>query len=490
MKRFGFFLFSFLILSGLLISQAPGNFDDFFIDKTMRIDYFHIGDAKEEMDTVDQIYQQRIWAGSKRHLIDDFNNGRYYVKILDLSSGKLLYSRGFDSYFSEYKTTDLALKGVKRTFHESALVPYPRNKVTFRLEVRDRKNILRPLFSQEIDPSSIDIIKEKPERGIKVYEVLKNGNPHQKVDLAFIAEGYRIEEETKFQSDLKRFTDILFSQEPFTSYKDRFNVYGVLNPSADSGCDEPRRGIFKNTALNATFNSLGSERYLLTEDNRSLRDIAAAVPYDVLVILINHKRYGGGGIYNFYCTLTVDNQWHKYLVLHEFGHSLAGLGDEYYTSAVAYSEFYPRGVEPTEPNITALLDPQNLKWKDLISAGIEIPTPWEKEEFDRMDMAYQEIRRKINAKIARMRREGTADSEIEKIEEKAEQLSRKHANKVDEYLSQSKFKNKVGAFEGAGYSAEGLYRPMLDCMMFTKGEKPYCKVCEKAIIRVIEKLAE
>jgi len=346
MKRFSLCLFSVLILSGWLISQTPGSFDDFFIDKTMRIDYFHIGDAEEEMVTLDQIYQQGIWAGSKRHLIDDFDNGRYYIKILDASSGEILYSKGFDSYFAEYKTTDLALKGMKRTFHETALVPYPKNKINFRLEVRERKNILRPLFSKEIDPSSIDIIKEKPERGIKIYDICKNGNPHQKVDLAFIAEGYRSKEEAKFQSDLKRFTDVLFNQEPFTSYKDRFNVYGVFKPSADSGCDEPRRGIFKNTALTATFNSLGSERYLLTEDNRSLRDIAAAVPYDVLVIMINHKRYGGGGIYNLYCTFTVDNQWYKYLFLHEFGHSLAGLGDEYYTSAVAYNEFYPRGVEP------------------------------------------------------------------------------------------------------------------------------------------------
>lgn len=490
MKRFSLCLFSVLILSGWLISQTPGSFDDFFIDKTMRIDYFHIGDAKEEMVTLDQIYQQGIWAGSKRHLIDDFDNGRYYIKILDASSGEILYSKGFDSYFAEYKTTDLALKGMKRTFHETALVPYPKNKINFRLEVRGRKNILRPLFSQEIDPSSIDIIKEKPERGIKVYDICKNGNPHQKVDLAFIAEGYRSKEEAKFQSDLKRFTDVLFNQEPFTSYKDRFNVYGVFKPSADSGCDEPRRGIFKNTALTATFNSLGSERYLLTEDNRSLRDIAAAVPYDVLVIMINHKRYGGGGIYNLYCTFTVDNQWYKYLFLHEFGHSLAGLGDEYYTSAVAYNEFYPRGVEPTEPNITALLDPQNLKWNDFLSPGIEIPTPWEKEEFDKMDRAYQKIRREINAKIARMKREGAADSEIKNIEEKAEQLSREHAKEVDGYLSKSKFKNKVGAFEGAGYSTQGLYRPMLDCIMFSKGDKPYCKVCDRAIIRVIEKLAE
>ncbi len=490
MRRISVCFFAIFIFSGWLVSQDPGHFDDFFTDKTMRIDYFHIGDAKEEIVTVDKIYQQGIWAGSKAQLIDEFDNGRYYIKIFDAASGKLLYSKGFDSYFGEYKTTDSALKGVKRTYHETALIPYPQDKIVFKLEVRDRENTLQPFFSQEIDPSSVSIIKEKSEKGIKVYQILNNGDPHQKVDLAFIAEGYRGEEETKLRSDLKRLTAVFFDQEPFTRYRERFNIYGVLKPSAESGCDEPRRGIFKNTSLSASFNSLGSERYLLTEDNKSLRDIASVVPYDALVIMVNHKRYGGGGIYNLFCTFTVDNQWHKYLLVHEFGHSFAGLADEYYTSAVAYNEFYPRGVEPTEPNITALLDPQNLKWKNLLTAGIEIPTPWEKEEFDRMDTAYQKIRREINEKIARMKREGALESEVEKLEEESERLSREHAKEMDEYLSGSKYKSKVGAFEGAGYSAQGLYRPMLDCIMFSKGYKPYCKVCERAIIRVIEKLTQ
>jgi len=264
----------------------------------------------------------------------------------------------------------------------------------------------------------------------------------------------------------------------------------VFKPSAESGCDEPTHGIFKNTALNASFNSLGSPRYLLTEDNKSLQDIAAHVPYDTLFIMINHKRYGGGGIYNFFCVFTVDNQWYEYLLLHEFGHSFAGLADEYYTSSVAYSEFYPRGVEPTEPNITALLDPKNLKWKNLVTLGIEIPTPWEKEDFDQMDMNYQKIRNKINQEIARNKREGAPKEEVEKLEEKSENLSRLHANKMDEYLQKSMFWEKVGAFEGAGYSAQGLYRPMIDCLMFTKGTKPFCKVCEQAVIRVIKHYSE
>lgn len=486
MNRFFSSFIAFFLITASLFAHSPPKFEDYFIDKTMRIDYFHTGCAKEEWITIDQVYEQGIWAGSLRNLIDNFNNGRYYAKIYDSSSGRLVFSRGFDSYFGEYKTTGQALKGLKRTYHESVLIPYPKKKIKFTLEVRNRENVLQPLFSQEIDPSSVSIIRERLDEGVKIFKILKSGDPHKKVDIAFVAEGYTLEEEGKLKTDLKRFAKVFFNHEPYKTYKAKFNIYGVFKPSDEGGCDEPRHGVYKNTAVNASFNALGSERYLLTEDNKALRDIAAHVPYDALFIMINHKRYGGGGIYNLYCTFTTDNQWHEYLFLHEFGHSFAGLGDEYYTSSVAYNEFYPRGVEPTEPNITALLDPKDLKWKDFLTRGIEIPTPWEKEDFDRMDRAYQKIRSEINEKIASMKREGAGRAEIEKFEQESERLSRDHAKRIDKYLSKSKFKDKVGAFEGAGYSSKGLYRPMLDCLMFTKGKKPFCKVCEQAVIRVIK----
>jgi len=465
MKRTSIFLAVFLAILIIAFSQTSLKFDDYFVDKTMRVDYFHIGDAKEEWVTLDQVYQQGIWAGSQGNLIDEFNNGRYYTKIYDDSSGRLIFSRGFDSYFGEYKTTTQALEGTKRTYHESALIPYPKKKIKFTLEARNRDNALQPLFSQVIDPSSVSIIKENLSQGVEVLEVVRNGDSHSKVDVAFIGEGYTAKEKEKFEADVKRFAAVFFGFEPYKTYKRQFNIYGVLKPSMDSGCDEPRSGIFKNTSLNATFNSLGSERYLLTEDNKSLRDIAAHVPYDALFIMVNHKRYGGGGIYNLYCTFTVDNQWYEYLFLHEFGHSFAGLADEYYTSSVTYNEFYPRGVEPVEANITALLDPKNLKWRDLITPGMEIPTSWEKEEFDRMDEDYQKVQREINDRIAKMKREGMPAAKVQKVEEESDRLSREHVKKVDNYLSKSRFKGQVGAFEGAGYSAKGLYRPMLDCIM-------------------------
>lgn len=485
MKRFRVFMALVLIFSGLILAQTSPEFDDYFIDSTMRIDYYHVGDAREEFITLDRVYKQGIWAGSKKELIDNFDNGRYYVKIYHAASKRLIFSKGFDSYFGEYKTTNPALKGIKRTYHESVLIPFPKEKIIFVLESRSLLNRLDPIFSQEIDPRDFFIIEESFGRGVRVFTAVYSGDPHQKVDMAFIGEGYSIKEAKKFRSDVKRCVKVLFKYEPYKSFQDKFNIYGVLKPSEESGSDEPTHGMFKNTSLNSSFNSLGSMRYLLTEDNKSLRDVAAHVPYDTLFIIVNHKRYGGGGIYNLYCTFTVDNQWHEYLMIHELGHSFAGLADEYYSSSVAYNEFYPQGVEPKEPNITALLDPENLKWKELVSPGVKIPTPWEKEGFDRMDEAYQKLRRDLNERIARLKREQAPEKEVKKLEKEAALLSFKHSRSIEDYLGKSRFSGLVGAFEGAGYSSRGLYRPEVNCIMFTRSAGRYCAVCQKAIIQLI-----
>jgi hypothetical protein len=485
MKRFLTIIALAALTAGCARAQKGPAFDDWFVDKTMRVDFFHAGNSAEETVALDQVFDQGIWAGSRTHLVDPFNLGRYLVKVYDAASGTLIFSKGFDSYFGEYKTSDPALQGVRRTYHESALLPYPRKPVRFTVEAKDRQNAAKALFSQVVDPAATTVIRERLVPGVAVFEVFKSGEPRNKVDVAIVAEGYTADEEGKLKADLDRFAAVFFKLEPYKSHRDKFNLYGVFKPSPESGCDEPSHGSFKATALGATFDSLGSERYLLTEDNKSLRDIAAHVPYDALTIMVNHKRYGGGGIYNLYCTFTTDNQWYEYLFLHEFGHSFAGLADEYYTSEVAYNEFYPRGVEPAEPNITALLEPGRLKWKNLTSPGVEIPTRWEKADFDTMDNAYQKIRGEINAKIAKLKREGAAAAEVARVEEESERLSREHADKVDAFLRASKYWGKVGAFEGAGYAAQGLFRPQLDCLMFTKGAKPFCQVCEAAVVRTI-----
>jgi hypothetical protein len=482
-----------IILFLICITTGLGQnmkFDNYFIDKTMRIDYHHTGDAASELITIDKIYQQGIWAGSLKNLVDNFNNGAYYYKVYDAASGELIFSRGFDSYFKEYQLSEEAINGLKKAYHESALLPYPKNKIKFSVEKRDKQNKLKEVFSTEVDPDDYYIIREPvADKLVKVYKQIDNGDPHTKVDVVILGEGYTEKETAKFEKDLEKYASLLVSHEPFKSHNTAFNIYGVLKPSEESGTDEPGAGIYRNTVLNSTFYSLGSERYLLTEDNKTMRDLAAHVPYDAIFIMVNTPRYGGGGIYNFYCTFVSDNQFSDYVFLHEFGHSFGGLADEYYTSDVAYNEFYPKGLEPVEPNITYLRDGE-LKWKKFISEGIEIPTPWEKEDYDKMDLKWQAIRRDMNKQIAEMKRNKAPQAEIDKLQEEYNKLDRQHSAEVDKYLKSSRFWGKTGAFEGAGYSAKDMYRSELDCLMFSKGTKPFCTVCDNHVVEVIKAFTE
>lgn len=480
-------LIAAILLTLVLNAQTTIQFDDYFIDKTLRIDYFHIGDAKTEMITIDKVFSYGIWAGSLNHLVDNLNNGKYYVKIYDATTGKLIYSKGFDTLFGEYASSDDGVNGIVKSFHETAILPFPKNKIIFALEKRNEKNLLDEFFRTEIDPQSIYIIKDKiADSSVEIFNPVSNGDPHKKVDIVILAEGYTKSERDKFEKDLNRFVEFFFEQEPYKSQKNNFNIYGVFKPSEESGTDLPGADIFVNTVLNTSFWTLGSERYLMTEDNLSMRNLAAHVPYDAINIQVNHPRYGGGGIYNQYCTYTTDNQFAKYLFTHEFGHSFTGLADEYYTSDIAYNDFFKQTVEPVEPNITALFDPKNIKWKKYLSEGIEIPTPWEKEEFDRFSYEWLKERNRLNSYIAELKRNRAPEDQINAAEEEYAIKDKKQSEKVDKYLMSSKYWNKVGAFEGAGYQPTGLYRPMLDCIMFSKGDKPFCKVCEEAIKKVIK----
>lgn len=466
-------------------------FDDYFLDETMRIDYHHTGDSELEIISIDKIYRYGIWAGSLNNMIDNFNNGKYYLKIYDLQSGKLIYSKGFDTYFGEYQTSTQASNGIKKSYHESALIPYPKNKIKFSIEKRDKKNNLAEMFVFEINPDDQHIIQDKVlDSSIKIIKHQSNGDPHTKIDLAILGDGYTKDEADKFKLDFDRLVRTLFEIEPYKTNQDKFNFYGIFKPSEESGSDEPGANIYKNTALGTTFYSLGSERYLLTEDNKSVRDAAANVPYDALVIIVNHDRYGGGGIYNLFCTLTSDNQWFEYLFLHEFGHSFSGLADEYYTSDVAYNEFYKIDVEPVEPNLTALVNPEDFKWKELVNKDVEIPTLWEKAVFDSMDLKWQEERRTLNSRISELKKNKASQNDILELQQEYNEKDKIHSEEVNNLLKNSKYSGKIGAFEGAGYLSNGLYRPMVDCLMFSKGKKPYCRICENAVLKVIMDLTK
>ncbi|HPF69718.1 MAG TPA: M64 family metallopeptidase [Candidatus Krumholzibacteria bacterium] len=491
-RRLSLVVLSLLALAGAAraaTAPAPEAFVRHFEDATLRIDYFHTGDAKREVVSLDQVYREGPYAGSRVHLVDALDLGRYCAKLYDTASGDLLWSRGFDSYFGEYRTTAMASAGRARTYHESVIAPYPKAKVMFALEARRDDGVMDEIFRAEIDPADWAVLRQAPPAGVHTVDAHLSGDPHACVDIAILGEGYTADQAAKFDADVARFAGIMLEHDPYASHRDAINVRGVLLPSQESGCDEPSRGVYRRTSLGCGFDALGSERYLLTEDNRALRDIAGTVPYDVLYVMVNHERYGGGGIYNLFCTFTSDNQWSPYVFLHEFGHCFAGLADEYYTSNVAYESFYPAGYEPRERNITALGDPGALKWGDLATPG-PLPTPWDKAEYDAMDVAYQERRGAINDRIAALMRGGAAAAEVEAAKAEGEALSLQHQQEVDAWFARNPARDTIGAFEGAGYMSHGMYRSQLDCIMFTKGIKPFCAACRRGIEEVIASWSE
>lgn len=471
-------------LSGVPAYGESG-FSTFFTDETLRVDYYHAGDAAGESILLDRLYHYGGWAGSVTNLIDPDNMGSYRLKVYDSESKKLLFSREYGTLFEEYRSTKSAIDGQKKAFQECALIPYPRKKIIFSIEARDKKQQFNEIFHTMIDPEDMNIIRRPPDPEVEVRTLLASGDPHQKVDVLFVGEGFTRTERDKFFGDSRRLMERFFQYEPYKSMKSHFNFRAVLKPSAQSGCDEPSYGSFRNTSVGCSFDSLGSERYLLTENTRELRNICSHAPCDAIIILVNTSRYGGGGIYNLYATVVTDSQWTDYVLIHEFGHHFAGLGDEYYTSQVGFNDFYPAGMEPLSPNITALRRGFSLKWGDLVQKGTSIPTPWDKDRFEKQDRAYQEFREKMNEKKAAARKSHLKEEEILKISREQENLSRESSRKTDAILRESPNYGRVGAFEGAGYQAKGLFRPMVDCIMFTKACPAFCEVCRKALEKKI-----
>lgn len=479
-----------LILTILLLSNLFAiDFDQYFLNQTMRIDYYHVGDKSSDEIIFDLIYKEGEWAGNPKSLFDNFNNGKYYYKIYDINSNELIYTKGFNNFFHEYQTTAPAKEGIKRSYHESAIIPYPKNKILFVIEKRDRYNMLYPIYKKVIDPADYHIITENLKTDDLIVDANIVGKPHDCVDIVLVGEGYTEKDKKKFKKDVKRYTTELLDMEPFKRNKSKINVRGVLRYSAESGVDEPTKNIYRNSILDASFNTFDSPRYLLTENNKMLHDIVAQVPYDAIIILANLDRYGGGGIYNFYSiSCANESDWNDYVFLHEFGHSFAGLADEYYSASVAYDEFYPEGVEPTEPNITRFLDGKNLKWEKLVSKGMAVPTDWNQDEFDGMNMKLGQLYKEKSAALSKLESEKASEEDIDGTEKKYDREINDLRKKVKGYTANNSLKGKVGLFEGGGYNAKGMYRPTMNSIMhqFTKEEKNFYPVNEAAIQAVID----
>jgi hypothetical protein len=441
-----------------------------YATSTIRLDFFHTGNASQEMFSIDRIVVEPLpWPGNPNGAIDDTNFGKYHFQVLDRSTNRLLYSRGFASIYGEWEITGEA-KTANRTFHESLRFPAPEAPVQIIVKKRDAKNAFREVWSVLIDPKDIFIDRSKLPFSYPFLEIQKNGDPASKVDILLLGDGYTAGEQSKFEKDARRFHEILFATSPFKERRKDFNVWGLCPPSAESGISRPSTGIHKRSPVGTTYDAFGVERYVLTFENRSLRDIASLAPYEFVEIIFNNRTYGGGGIQGLYATVAADSAWAPYIFVHEFGHHFAGLADEYYTSDVAYLPAADR-IEPWEPNVTALLDPKNPKWKDLVTADTPLPTPWEKESFEKYQDQYNKRRRQIRAE--------------NRPEDEMDALFRESLQYTTRTLGAEKYAGKVGAFEGANYEAKGYYRPQVDCIMFTRDEVGFCAVCRRAIERVI-----
>ncbi len=423
MKKILLFSFVLTLFAVTVFSQSI-KFEDYFIEKSLRIDLLHAGNSESSYFYLDNLKQEPFWGGSKKNLLDKFDYGEYRVIVKDKSSGRNIYSRGYSTLFQEWASSPEA-KTVSRSFFETITVPYPKNPVNIEIYGRSKKTDFEKVFEFEVNPDSYFISPELSKK-YPWKKIIDNGPVSEKVDIVFLADGYTETEMVKFRADADRMVGYFFSNSPFKENKDKFNFWIVESPSAESGTDFPKDKIYKNTIINSSFSTFDVDRYLMTYDIKTVRDLAANVPYDQIIILVNSNVYGGGGVYNYYSITSVDDSFSDFVLVHEFGHGFGCLADEYYTSDVAVEDYYDLSVEPYEPNITTLVN-FDKKWKSMLENGTPVPTPQ------------------------------TPD-----------------------------YKNKIGVFEGGGYVAKGVFRPYMDCTMKSRIRDGFCPVCRKALTEMIE----
>ncbi len=292
--------------------------------KTLRLDYYHTGTAKSETFAVDRlVVEPAPWAGNPSRPIDETNLGKYFFEVIDRASNRVVYSRGFSSIFGEWETTGEA-QSQARTFQESLRFPMPAAPVQVVVKKRDAQNAFHEVWSTLVDPADQFIDPSTPASPGPVIELLKSGDPATKVDLLILGDGYAAADRAKFEKDARRLVDILFATSPFKERRSDFNVWGLCPTAAESGISRPSTGQHRRSPVGATYDAFGSERYVLTFDNRAFRDAASFAPYDVVEILVNGQTYGGGGIYGLYATVAADSLWSPYVFVHEFGHHIAG----------------------------------------------------------------------------------------------------------------------------------------------------------------------
>ena len=360
--------FAIILLTSLLKVSAQG-FEDFFTDKTLRIDYTFSGDAKTQHIAIDQLYVSPHWYGKKRRLTEVPAKGNGQIVVQDHRSGTVIYKNSFSTLFQEWLSYPEALH-TKRSFENVFLTPMPRDTVDITITLFNNRQEVTDSFKHMVSPTDI-LIRHIGNNHITPYEVVQQPNDTTRcIDIAFIAEGYKASEMPVFMDDVHAACDAIFQHEPFKSCKDRFRIVAVKSISKDSGTSIPHKGIWKHTVLNSHFDTFYSDRYLTTLHLSDMHNLLAGIPYEHIIVLVNTDNYGGGGIFNSYNLSMAHHEKFRPVIVHEFGHSFAGLADEY-----AYENedipMYPHDVEPWEKNITTRVNFAS-KWQDMIGRDSSI----------------------------------------------------------------------------------------------------------------------
>lgn len=409
-----------LLLFFLTAFVRAQNLCDF--SRTLRIDYAFAGDVSAQHIAVEELSSLEGWAGRRTHMdrLPLDGNGRITMRRVD--GGDVIYRTSFSSLFQEWLTTEEATR-TRRSFENVFLLPMPAVPVEITIELDDTRRRPMATLTHRVDPSDMLIRRHTAPAAPHRY-VHRGGSPEACIDVAIVAEGYTEAEMPAFHAKARETVEAIFAHAPFDTLQARFNFVAVALPSAESDVSVPRQGLWRNTALGAHFDTFYSERYLTTLRLRTLHDLLAGIPYEHIIILANTQTYGGGGIYNSYTLTTTGHDAFRPVVVHEFGHSFAGLADEYFYDD-QYEPFYHTDVEPWEQNISTLHD-FSAKWLDMLPAGTPQPTP--------PDAATPE---------------------------------------------------RIGVYEGAGYQSRGVFRGFQDCRMKTNTCRSFCPVCRRAIARLV-----
>ena len=401
-------------------------YNNLFTGKTMRFDFHHAGNSTTEQYFFDRVIREGVWAGSEVSLINPFDYGEQHFRIVDVATGEVIYKNNYCTLFNEWQTTPEATTS-ERSFPESVIFPEPKSNYTIEFYARNKvTKEWEKRYSQTVNVADYNIVPGKtPYESVDIHI---GGNIANCLDIVLLPDGFTADEKYKFLASCHMWSDALFKYAPFTQNKHRINIRAVWAPSNEKGISKPGTGKWVDNLLGTRFFTFNSERYQMTEEFQKVRDVAACAPYESIFILTNTDKYGGGGIYNFYGLGSAGETGKTGEVyVHEFGHSLMGLGDEYIEKGNTVSALYPEGKEPWEANLTRFVD-FNGKWEKKIEEGTPIPTVAEK---------------------------GTTEKDW-----------------------------KIGAYEGGGYLEKGIYRGWPECMM--KALTEFCPVCQEAIIKYLD----